>query len=56
MSLPGLPGLPGLQVNLAPAIEEKESTVHDLVNNTEWRFEVAFGANVEVKVDAVHPT
>jgi len=41
--------LPGLQVNSVPVVE-KTSIVHDLSAGTEWRFEVAFGENVEVKV------
>ena len=41
--------LPGLQLNSIPA-EEKTSVVHVLSENTEWRFEVAHGENVQVKV------
>lgn len=41
--------LPGLQLS---APEEKVVTpvIHDIKQNTEWRFEVAFGVKVEVKV------
>ncbi|MCJ1250323.1 Cleavage polyadenylation factor subunit clp1 [Trapelia coarctata] len=41
--------LPGLQLNSVPVVE-KTSTVHDLSAGTEWRFEAAFGENVEVKL------
>lgn len=44
--------LPGLQLNSIP-VEEKTSAVHELSSGTEWRFEVAFGEDVEVKVDAL---
>jgi polyribonucleotide 5'-hydroxyl-kinase len=41
--------LPGLQLNSEP-VQEIQSTIHDLPPGTEWRFEVAFGDNVEVKL------
>ncbi|MCJ1477644.1 Cleavage polyadenylation factor subunit clp1 [Lambiella insularis] len=41
--------LPGLQLNSIP-VEEKTSTVHEISSGTEWRFEVAFGEDVEVKL------
>ena len=41
--------LPGLQLNALP-IEEKALIVHELSPSTEWRFEVAFGDTVDVKV------
>ena len=43
--------LPGLQLTNLPAFDdEKYSTVHDLHPGSEWRFEVAFGDVVDVKV------
>lgn len=41
--------LPGLQIS-APAEVESIPTIHELKEGTEWRFEVAFGSKVEVKV------
>ena len=41
--------LPGLQLNALP-IEEKALVVHELSPSTEWRFEVAFGDTIDVKV------
>ena len=41
--------LPGLQVS-EPAEIVKSPVVHDLKAETEWRFEVAFGSKIEVKV------
>ncbi len=41
--------LPGLQIS-APAEIEATPTIHELKEGTEWRFEVAFGSKVEVKV------
>ena len=41
--------LPGLQLNSIP-VEEKTLVIHVLSENTEWRFEVAYGENVQVKV------
>ena len=47
MSLPGLPGL-----GLDEPEEERpvETTQHDLAKEHEWRFEVAVGKYVQVKV------
>jgi hypothetical protein len=42
--------LPGLNLNSVPIVEEKTATITDLQPNSEWRFEVAFGDKVEVKV------
>lgn len=57
MDLPGLiglPGLPGLQLNAEPVpLEDLPITVHELLENTEWRFEVAYGDRVDVKVRGV---
>jgi len=50
MSLPGL-GLPGLglaEPDEAPLVET--TTEHELAEGSEWRFEVAFGKHVTVKV------
>ena len=44
MALPGL----GLAVSLEP--ESQPSTIHELEEGTEWRFEIAFGLEIEVKV------
>lgn len=41
--------LPGLQIS-APAEIESIPTIYELKEGTEWRFEVAFGSKVEVKV------
>lgn len=41
--------LPGLQIS-APAEIEATPIIHELKEGTEWRFEVAFGSKVEVKV------
>ncbi|MCJ1354788.1 MAG: Cleavage polyadenylation factor subunit clp1 [Icmadophila ericetorum] len=41
--------LPGLQLNSIP-VEEKTLVIHVLSENTEWRFEVAYGENVQVKL------
>ncbi|MCJ1409361.1 Cleavage polyadenylation factor subunit clp1 [Ptychographa xylographoides] len=41
--------LPGLQLNSIP-VEEKSSTVCEISGGTEWRFEVAFGETVDVKL------
>ena len=43
MSLPGLHISPPTEVEALP-------TIHELKEGTEWRFEVAFGSKVEVKV------
>lgn len=45
MALPGL-NLDALKVPL----QEKQTTIHTLKSNTEWRFEVAFDQTIEVKV------
>ena len=42
--------LPGLQMNNVPVLEEKTAATTELQQNSEWRFEVAFGETVEVKV------
>jgi hypothetical protein len=50
MSLPGL-GLPGLglaEPDEAPRVET--TTEYELAEGSEWRFEVAFGKHVIVKV------
>ena len=44
MALPGL----GLAAPLEP--ESQPSTIHELDEGTEWRFEIAFGLEIEVKV------
>ena len=44
MALPGL----GLVASLEP--ESQPSTIHELEEGTEWRFEIAFGHEAEVKV------
>ena len=41
--------LPGLQLS-APVETAVVPTIQDLTENTEWRFEVAFGTKVEVRV------
>ncbi len=50
MSLPGL-GLPGLGLE-EPSEQPQttETTQHDLPGGSEWRFEVAFGTFVRVRV------
>lgn len=49
--MPGRPkmSLPGLQLE-APVETGSTPTIHDIKENSEWRFEVAFGSKVEVKV------
>lgn len=42
--------LPGLQLDSPSEPTVAASAFHDLGSNTEWRFEVAFGTNIEVKV------
>ena len=43
--------LPGLNLDaLKVPIQEKQTTIHTLKPNTEWRFEVAFDQTIEVKV------
>ena len=46
MALPGL----GLSSTAVPIVQETPKAVHELQHNTEWRFEAAFGENVEVRV------
>ena len=41
--------LPGLDLS-APVETVATPTVHELKEQTEWRFEVAFGSKVEVRV------
>jgi len=43
--------LPGLQLS-APVETTVTPIIHDLKEGTEWRFEVAFGTKVEVRVRA----
>lgn len=45
----GKMSLPGLQLE-APVEPGSTPTIHDIKENSEWRFEVAFGSKVEVKV------
>lgn len=42
--------LPGLQLNAPAAPVSSAPILHDIKENTEWRFEVAFGSKIEVKV------
>ena len=42
--------LPGLHVATAPVREEESPVIQELPINSEWRFEVAFGDKVIVKV------
>ena len=42
--------LPGLQLNSTPVEQQKSSSTYELRGDTEWRFEVEFGQNVEIKV------
>ena len=53
MSLPGL-GLTEQPAEVAAA--EVPATVHELPESSEWRFEVAFGETVEVKVRTLPTT
>ncbi|RDL30761.1 mRNA cleavage and polyadenylation factor CLP1 [Venustampulla echinocandica] len=53
MSIPGIPGLG--QAAAAPTFAAgpataAASTIHELQANSEWRFEVAFGQSIDVKV------
>ena len=41
--------LPGLHIS-TPEPETKSVAAHELKERTEWRFEVAFGTHVEIKV------
>jgi hypothetical protein len=50
MSLPGL-GLPGLGIEEASEQPQTvEATQHEISAGSEWRFEVAFGKYVKVRV------
>ncbi|MCJ1252325.1 Cleavage polyadenylation factor subunit clp1 [Lignoscripta atroalba] len=40
--------LPGLQLNTTPVEQRRTSSIHELRRDTEWRFEVEFGHNVEL--------
>lgn len=42
--------LPGLGLAAPQEVTTQPSTIHDLGEGTEWRFEVAFGASIEIKV------
>lgn len=42
--------LPGLQLDSPSEPTVAASVFHEFGKNTEWRFEVAFGTNIEVKV------
>ena len=42
--------LPGLGLSVVPEAQSCPLVVHELKEGAEWRFEVAFGTNVEVKV------
>ena len=42
--------LPGLGLAAPQEVANQLSTTHELAEGTEWRFEVAFGSVVEVKV------
>ena len=44
--------LPGLGLAAPQEVANQLSTAHELAEGTEWRFEVAFGSVVEVKVCA----
>ena len=44
--------LPGLQLS-APVEATVVPTIHDLKEGSEWRFEVAFGAAIEVRVSSL---
>ncbi|CAG8982545.1 hypothetical protein HYALB_00002327 [Hymenoscyphus albidus] len=55
MSIPGIPGIPGLgQAPAAASFAAPTATssvvLHELQANSEWRFEVAFGRSIEVKL------
>lgn len=49
MSALNMSSLPGLQLN-TPSEPVSTPTIHEIKENTEWRFEVAFGSKIEVKV------
>lgn len=42
--------LPGLGLAAPQEVTAQLSTIHELAEGTEWRFEVAFGSIIEVKV------
>ncbi|KAL3427221.1 hypothetical protein PVAG01_00730 [Phlyctema vagabunda] len=52
MSIPGIPGLgqapPVATLSSAP-ITAATTAVHELLPNSEWRFEVAIGQSIELK-------
>ena len=47
--------LPGLQLS-GPVENVVAPTVHDLREGIEWRFEVAFGTKIEVRVRSLSVT
>ena len=49
-TVPQIMSLPGLGLSAPPEAELRPPAIHLLKEGTEWRFEVAFGSNVEVKV------
>ena len=49
MNVLNMSTLPGLQLN-TPSEPVSTSTIHEIKENAEWRFEVAFGSKIEVKV------
>ena len=50
MSIPGL-GLAAQPARLQATTFSTAVTVHDLKPNSEWRFEVAIGESIDLKVD-----
>ena len=50
MSIPGL-GLAAQPARLQATTFSTAVTVHDLNPNSEWRFEVAIGESIDLKVD-----
>lgn len=53
MSLPGL-GLPGLGLEEpSEQLQATETTHHEIPSGSEWRFEVAFGKFVKVRVSCL---
>ena len=44
--------LPGLGLAAPQEVTTQPATIHELGEGTEWRFEVAYGANIEIKVIA----
>lgn len=49
----GVMSLPGLGLEEPEEIQKVETTQHELAKNSEWRFEVAAGKYVQVKVNTV---